>query len=77
MSNVQVVVNPLLPFQVTGGILLAALILVLINKGMNIHRANDGWRSWFGAVMFIIGFMMATVMVLATPMGFSPGILDQ
>lgn len=76
MENAQVVVNPLLPFQIVSAVMISALILVLISKGINIHRNNSGWRSAFGAAMFIVGFMAATVMVLASPMGFPPAFLS-
>jgi hypothetical protein len=54
-----------LPFQIAAGLLLAALVVLLIRMGMNIHRNNQGLRSAFGALMFIGGAILGWAVVLA------------
>lgn len=54
-----------LPFQIAAGLLLAALVVLLIRMGMNIHRNNSGLRSAFGALMFIGGAILGWAVVLA------------
>lgn len=54
-----------LPFQIAAGLLLAALVVLLIRTGMNIHRNNGGFRSAFGAAMFIGGAILGWAVMLA------------
>lgn len=54
-----------LPFQIAAGLLLAALVVLLIRMGMNIHRNNQGLRSAFGAAMFLGGVILGWATVLA------------
>ena len=56
--------SAILPFQIASGILLGAMVIMVISKGMNIHRANDGWRSWFGALWFVFGFLLAGIIII-------------
>ncbi len=54
-----------LPFQIAAGILLAALVILMVKVGMNIHRNNASLRSGFGAVVFLGGIVLgwATLVV--------------
>lgn len=54
-----------LPFQIAAGLLLAALIVLLVRMGMNIHRNNTGVRSALGAAMFVGGIVLGWAVMLA------------
>lgn len=54
----------MLTFQIAAGLLLAAFVALATTKGMNIHRANDGWRSAFGAGLFLVGFVMGGLVIV-------------
>ena len=47
-----------LPFQIAAGLLLAAMVVLMIRWGMNAHRNKSGWRSAFGAVVFVGGLIL-------------------
>lgn len=54
-----------LPFQIAAGLLLAAMIVLMVRMGMNIHRNNEGVRSAFGALMFVGGLALGWLVILA------------
>ena len=54
-----------LPFSIAAGILLAAFAIILVKVGMNIYRNNDGWRSLFGAALFVSGLAFGLMVMLA------------
>lgn len=54
-----------LPFQIAAGLLLAALVVLMVRWGMNVHRSNAGWRSAFGAVVFVSGLILGWAVTLA------------
>jgi hypothetical protein len=54
-----------LPFQIAAGLLLAGLVVLMIRWGMNAHRNNAGWRSAFGAAVFVAGLILGWAVALA------------
>lgn len=58
-------IGPMFPFQIAAGIIVGFALLSLTRTGMSIHRANDGWRSAFGAGMFVFGFLACGFIIIA------------
>lgn len=56
--------------QIAAGILIAALVLQTLRMGMEIYRANLGWRGYFGALMFFAGLVAWFLVVIR---GFNAG----
>ena len=54
-----------LPFQIAAGLLLAAAIIWAVRMGMNIYRNNSGLRGVFGAALFVCGFGLGWMVMLA------------
>ena len=50
--------NPMIMIQVAGGVILAFGLIALTMKGMAIHRSDDPHQSQWGAVIFVIGFLL-------------------
>ena len=65
-------IGPMFPFQIAAGIIIAFALIGLTLKGMSIHRANTGWRSAFGAAMFIFGFMICGFVIIGASLATVP-----
>lgn len=55
----------MLAIQIASGLLLAAFIVMMGTKGMAVHRSEDGWRSTFGALLFLAAFLIGGMVVIA------------
>ena len=66
--------NPMIMIQVAGGVILAFGLIALTMKGMAIHRSDDPHQSQWGAVIFVFGFLLCGLIVMAGGLATPPEV---